>query len=156
VRHLQNTTFANEFNLAAFDSDVTIQSASKRHIQYSGHDLTPSSSGGGVFVGGKLVAMNQVQINGADVEKEAMPMSFCDSEGLPLPVVNRSPYRANSEDKALEKEIVSGEPLAKKVKVDSETVASRSVNDAALNSAIILCRCKKFMKYWTEIENKYL
>eukprot|EP00429_Kryptoperidinium_foliaceum_P086520 CAMPEP_0176183052 /NCGR_PEP_ID=MMETSP0121_2-20121125/77_1 /TAXON_ID=160619 /ORGANISM="Kryptoperidinium foliaceum, Strain CCMP 1326" /LENGTH=148 /DNA_ID=CAMNT_0017521337 /DNA_START=281 /DNA_END=727 /DNA_ORIENTATION=+ len=145
--------YAFEFTLAAFNSDIIIQSASKRHVQYNGNEMTPGSSGGGVFVNGQLVAMNQVQINDADVEEEIIPMEFCDSDGLPLRVEHLSKYRASSEDKALDKEIVSGEQSAKRVKTESETVASRSVSDAILNSAIILCRCKRFMHYWKEIED---
>lgn len=153
VRHLQNTSYANELVLVAFNSDVRIQSANFRHVHYSGHELAPGSSGGGLFVDGKLIGMNQVQVHDEfDEEAEITPKEFCYEDGTPLPINKiESPVRANSEDKAYNSEI--REPSAKKMKSDSETTASRGINTAVLNSAIILCRCRKLMTYFQEIED---
>lgn len=155
VRHIQNTTFANEFTLVAFKSDITVQSASFRHIHFSGHEMTNGSSGGGVIVNDKLVAMNQDRIDDFVEEEEVIPMEFCCEDGIPLPVHKvESSVRTLSEDKAHGKSIKAIAPPTKKLKSDSETVASRPASSAALNCAIILCRCKKLMEYFQKIENE--
>eukprot|EP00975_Prorocentrum_lima_P067912 12917706-Prorocentrum_lima.AAC.1 len=153
VRHLQNTSYANELVLVAFRSDVIVQSSTFRHVQYSGQELAPGSSGGGLFVDHELVGMNQVQLHDEiDVEAEIIPKEFCYENGSPLPINKiQSSVRANSEDKAYNPEIQ--EPSAKKMKADTETTASRGINTSVLNSAIILCRCKQLMKYLQEIED---
>eukprot|EP01039_Chlorochromonas_danica_P007664 gene7664-8469_t len=154
VKHLMNTTHVGEMVLGTHLADIRVQSASKRHVVFSGHEMAPGSSGGGVFVDGKLIAMNQAQITEVDVEAEVVPAEFCDEQGNPLPVVHEpdSPYRTNSEEKSLGPGIVT--QVAKRQRVESETVASRGdVYNGVLNSAIILCRCKRFMAYLQEIED---
>ncbi len=152
VRHIQNTIYANEFTLVAFQSQVKIQSASLRHVYYSGH----GSSGGGVIVNGRLVAMNQDRIDDdVDEEEEALPKEFCDKDGNPLPVHKvESSVSTLSEDKTCRAAIKVGDlPVTKKLKSDSETAASRPVSTASLSSAIILCRCSKLMEHVEKIES---
>jgi hypothetical protein len=154
VRYLQNTTYANEFTLTAFQSDIRVQSASFRHIHYSGHEMTNESSGGGVIVNNKLVAMNQDRIDDFVEEEEVIPMEFCFEDGRPLPVQKvESSVRTLSEDNGHDKSSKAITPKTKKFKSDSETVASSPFSSAALNCAIILCRCSKLMEYLEKIEN---
>lgn len=141
-----NATYVDEMVLGTHLSNVRIQSASKRQIVFSGHEMAPGSSGGAVFVEGGLIVMNQAQITETDVEGEAVPKEFCDEHGHPLPVVHESPYRTKSEEKSLDPNIIV--QVAKKPRVDSETVASRG---DVYNSAIILCR---WMAYLQEIEDQ--
>jgi hypothetical protein len=157
VSHIQNTTYANEFTLIACKSCVTVFSASFRHIHFSGNDMVKGSSGGAVIVNGKLVGMNQDRIhNDIDEEAEYIPDEFCDEAGNPLPVQKvTSTVRTTSEEKSLGGIIINGAaPASKKLKSDSETVASRSnFSGSSLNSAIIICRCSKLMTYYQLLED---
>lgn len=133
----------NEFPVGCQISAVHIQAQSSHHVKYEGRDLCKGSSGGAIFVypSGALLGMHSEAINEGDYEGEDAAKSISDSD-----------KRVRSEDDAYELFESAPEPKQKKVKSDSETIASIAGGINGLGSALILCKFSRLMHYIRELE----
>lgn len=135
---------AGEFRLGCQISYNHLQSHSSHHVKYEGRDLCRGSSGGGVYFNGSssVLGMHIEAINEADYDNEApaakdIPVSDkrVTSEGDPYP------------------EILNG-PAPKKMKSDSDTIASLAGGNNGLGSALIICKFPRLMYYIAKLEKE--
>jgi hypothetical protein len=136
---------ANEFNFGCQIAAVSIQGQSSHHVKYEGRDLCKGSSGGAVFVypSGALLGMHSEAINEAEF----------DGEEEAVKSIAHNDKRVSSEDNAYEDFESDPEPKQKKVKSDSETIASIAGGINGLGSALIVCKFTRLMHYIHELNN---
>eukprot|EP01032_Pedospumella_encystans_P018924 gene18924-21527_t len=135
----------NEFPVGCQISAVHIQAQSSHHVKYEGRDLCKGSSGGAVFVypSSSLLGMHSEAINEAEYEgEEEVAKSIADTD-----------KRVHSEDDAYQLFESAPEPKQKKVKSDSETIASIAGGINGLGSALIVCKFSRLMHYIRELED---
>ncbi len=137
-------TKVDEFTINSQLASVHIQGKSTHHVKYEGRDLCRGSSGGGVYVSGSpsvlgmhIEPINDAEFDAADEERE--DIAFSDkqvrSEDDPYPLVQ-----------------ISSPPPTKKLKSESDTIASLAGGNNGLGSAIIICKFPRLMYYISEIE----
>ena len=136
-------TRAEEFSVGCMTSSVRIQTHSNHHVKYKGRDLCRGSSGGGIYVSSNLVlGMHVEAINETDYDADAVER-----------VIANTGNRVFSEDKPYLQIETSNPPATKKMKIDSETIASLAGGNNGLGSAIIICKFSRLMHYIEELEN---
>ncbi len=135
----------NEFSIGCQISAVSVQGQSSHHIKYEGRDLCKGSSGGAVFVypSGALLGMHTEAINEAEF----------DAEDEADKAIAYNDKRVSSEDNAYEAFDSTPEPIRKKVKSDSETIASIAGGINGLGSALIVCNFTRLMHYIQELNS---
>jgi hypothetical protein len=135
----------NEFNIGCQIAAVYVQGQSSHHVKYEGRDLCKGSSGGAVFVypSGALLGMHSEAINEAEFDCE---------EGAEKSIAHNE-KRVSSEDNAYEEFENAPEPKRKKVKSDSETIASIAGGINGLGSALIVCKFTRLMYYIHTLNN---
>ena len=119
---------ANEYQIGCQISGVRIQAQSTHHVKYEGRDLCRGSSGGAVCIypGNTVLGMHLEAITEVDYDADAEVMN----------VMKTTDKRVVSEDKPY-KEIVLCTPPKKKLKNDSDTIASLAGGNNGLGSALI-------------------
>ena len=119
---------------------VHLQAQSNHHVKYEGRELCRGSSGGGIYVdnstsvlGMHVEAINEADYDAEEAEKEIAYTDKRDSR----------PYSPIE---------TSNTPATKKMKSESETIASLAGGNNGLGSAIIICRFPRLMHYIAELE----
>jgi hypothetical protein len=133
-------TRAKEFSTGLQSAYVHVQAQSTHHVKYEGRDLCRGSSGGGVYVHSStsVLAMHVEAINEADY----------DAEDTNTVIANTDKRVCSEDDPYWPIET----PAPKKVKSDSETIASIAGGNNGLGSAIIICKFPRLMHYIAELE----
>lgn len=136
-------TRVEEFSVGCQISYVHVQAQSTHHVKYEGRDLCRGSSGGGVYVHSStsVLGMHVEAINEADYDAEGAKKFIADTD-----------KRVRSEDDPYLPIDTSNTPAAKKMKSDSETIASIAGGNNGLGSAIIICKFPRLMHYIAELE----
>ena len=142
-------TMAKEFYIGCNISHVHLQGNSSHHIKYEGHDLCRGSSGAGVYLSDStsVVGMHIEAITEAEYENAA--------EDHPK-IIAYTDKRVNSEDSPYQRIETSDTPPTKKMKTDSETVASLAGGNNGQGSALIICKFHRLMHYIEELEKEKL
>jgi hypothetical protein len=137
VSLVQGVKRAEEFSIGCQMARVTIQTQSTHHLKYNGNQLCRGSSGGGIFVypSNLLIGMHSEAILESDYDEDVNAMQN----------ITDSSKRVKSEDNPYE-EIVQNGPQ-KKIKSDSETVASLAGGNNGLGSGLIICQFPRLMVY---------
>jgi hypothetical protein len=127
-----------EFAVGCQLSAVHIQGQSSHHVKYEGRDLCRGSSGGAIYIypSTAVIGMHTEAINEADFEVEGATKS-----------ITANDKRVSSEDDPYESFDGTPEPMPKKMKSDSETVASFAGGINGLGSALIICKFSRLMYY---------
>jgi hypothetical protein len=135
-------TKAEEFSVGCQTASVHIQVQSTHHVKYEGRDLCRGSSGGGVYVfpSTSVLGIHSEAINEADYDAEDAVKTIAHSD-----------KRVRSEEEPY-KPFDSSNPPKKKLKNDSETIASVAGGNNGLGSALIICKFSRLMHYIREIE----
>lgn len=135
----------DEFPVGCQISAVHIQAQSSHHVKYEGRDLCRGSSGGAVYVypSSAILGMHSEAINEAAFEGE---------EEEPDKFIADTDKRVHSEDDPYKPFESAPEPKQKKVKSDSETIASIAGGINGLGSALIVCKFSRLMFYIRELE----
>lgn len=136
-------TKAEEFSVGCQTAFVHLQAQSTHHVKYEGRDLCRGSSGGGVYVynSTSVLGMHIEAINEADYDAEDAKKVIADTD-----------KRVRSEGDPYLPIETSNTPATKKMKSDSETIASIAGGNNGLGSAIIICRFPRLMHYIAELE----
>lgn len=136
-------TKAEEFSVGCQTASVHVQAQSTHHVKYEGRDLCRGSSGGGVYVHSStsVLGMHIEAISEADYDAEDAKQVIIDTD-----------KRVDSEDDPYLPIETSNSPATKKVKSDSETIASIACGNNGLGSAIIICKFPRLMHYIKELE----
>lgn len=133
-----------EFSVACNTASVTIQNHSTHHVKYEARDLCRGSSGGGVYVYpiSSVLGIHSEAIREVDYD-----------EDLNEKTIEHTSKRVASEEFPYKEFVSSEPPMKKKLKSDSETIASVAGGNNGLGSALILCKFGKLMHYIKEIED---
>lgn len=144
VSLMSGITKAEEFSVGCQTASGHVQGQSTHHVKYEGRDLCRGSSGGGVYVfpSTSVLGIHLEAINEADYDAEDVK------------VVARSDKRVGSEDDPYKSFDSSDPPKKKKLKNDSETIASMAGGNNGLGSALIICKFPRLMHYISELEDK--
>jgi hypothetical protein len=137
-------TKAKEYSLGCQIASVRIQSQSTHHVKYEGRDFCRGSSGGGIYV------QNSTSVLGMHIE--AINEADYDGEENKKVVIAPTDKRVDSEDSPYELIETTDPPAAKKMKCESDTVASIAGGNNGLGSAIIICKFPRLMHYIREQE----
>jgi hypothetical protein len=134
---------AKEFSVGYQIVSVHIQVQSTHHVKYEGRYLCGGSLGGGVYVhpSTSVLGIHLEAITEVDYEAE---------DAAPKTIAN-SDKRVTSEE-APYQTIVSQDPPKKKLKSDSESIASVAGGNNGLGSALIICKFPRLMHYISELE----
>jgi hypothetical protein len=134
-------TKAEEFSVGCQTASVHIQTQSSHHVKYEGRDLCRGSSGGAVYVypstfvlGLHLEAITEADYDAEDTKK----------------VIAATDKRVRSEDEPYLPFDTSAPPK-KKLKSDSETIASVAGGNNGLGSALVICKFSRLMHYIHEL-----
>jgi len=135
-------TRAEEFTVGCQTAFVHLQAQSTHHVKYEGRDLCRGSSGGGVYVfpSTSVLGIHLEAINEADYDAEDAAKTIAHSD-----------KRVGSEDEPY-KRFDSSDPPKKKLKNDSETIASVAGGNNGLGSALIICKFSRLMHYIRALE----
>jgi hypothetical protein len=143
---MSGITKAGEFSVGCQRAAVRIQTDSSHHVKYEGRDLCRGSSGGGVYVkpstsvlGIHLEAITEVEFSADDNDTKK-----CIADTRKRVTSEDDPYKCFDDDAVI--------PERKKLKVDSESVASLAAGNNGLGSALILCKFPRLMHYLEEFE----
>jgi hypothetical protein len=133
---------AEEFSVGCHIAYVHIQAQSSHHVKYEGRDFCGGSSGGAVcvypstsFLGIHSEAINETEYDTEDAVKN----------------IAHSDKRVGSEEEPY-KSFDPSDPPKKKLKSDSETIASLVGGNNGLGSALIICKFSRLMYYIHELE----
>lgn len=140
-------TKCGEFTIGCQRSVVQIQTESTHHVKYQGRDLCRGSSGGGVYVkpSTAVLGLHLEAITETDFDIDVTDTTKC---------IAGTKKRVTSEDDpypSFDSDVI---PKKKKLKVDSESVASLAGGINGLGSALILCKFPRLIHYFEEIESK--
>jgi hypothetical protein len=137
---------AGEFTIQCNLKTIKIQGQSTHHIQYPGSNLCRGSSGGGVYLHNStsVIGMHIEAINEADFDADE------DAEKRIAHTVDK---RVSSEDDPYPPTVSGSSPPAKKLKVESETIASEAGGNNGMGSALIICKFPRLLHYIDELEN---
>ena len=136
---------AGEYSVGCEVSDVRIQGQSTHHLKYEGRDLTRGSSGGGIFMASSnyLLGMHVEAILESEYEvpevSVAKEITFSDKKS------------ASGEPDPYPK-IADAEVPAKKVKCESDTIASLAGGNNGRGSALIICKFPRLMHHINLLE----
>jgi hypothetical protein len=136
---------ARKFTINCNSKTVQIQGQSYHHIKYQGSDLCRGSAGGGVYLrySTSVIGMHIEAINEAEYDADE------DAEKL----IAHTDKRVSSEDDPYEPIESSSSPPAKKLKVDSEAIASLAGGNNGMGSALIICKFPRLLHYIDELES---
>lgn len=131
---------ANEFKVGCNLSAVHIQNESSHHIKYEGQNLVRGSSGGGVFIkpNNSVLGIHMECINEVDFDADDSVKS----------ITAKTDKRVSSEDNPyapIDKD--SNEQPPKRLKSESETVASLAGGNNGFGSALIICKYARLLHY---------
>ena len=142
VSLMYGITKAEEFTVGCQTAFVHLQAQSTHHVKYEGRDLCRGSSGGGVYVypSTSVLGIHSEAINEADYDAEDA-----------VKTIGHSDKRVGSEEDPY-KSFESSDPPKKKLKNDSEDIASLAGGNNGLGSALIICKFSRLMHYIRELE----
>eukprot|EP01040_Poterioochromonas_malhamensis_P017433 gene17433-20031_t len=133
---------AGEFSVSCQISSVHVQGQSSHHVKYEGRDLCRGSSGGGVYVAGStsVLGMHIEAVTEADYDPDDPKQNIVHTD-----------KRVSSEEQSYDpfEESAQTHPK-KKLKSDSETLASVANGNNGLGSAIIICKFPRLLAYINE------
>jgi len=135
---------AGEFSMSCQISSVHVQGQSSHHVKYEGRDLCRGSSGGGLYITGSksVLGMHIEAVREADYEDPEQNKRIVHTD-----------KRVRSEDQHYDSfEASDQNPPNKKLKSESETLASIANGNNGLGSAIIICKFPRLLHYIEELE----
>jgi hypothetical protein len=125
---------AGEHSIGCEQHNIRIQGQSAHHLKYEGRDLTRGSSGGGIFMtpSNRLLGMHMEAL---------LETEFEVPDVLTATQIAHTNKKSNSgEVDPYPKIEDSATPPSKKVKCDSDTVASLAGGNNGRGSALIICK----------------
>jgi hypothetical protein len=145
VSLMSGITKVGEFTVGCNIAGGRIQTESTHHVKYQGRDLCRGSSGGGVYVkpSTAVLGLHLEAINETDFDTDVTDTTKC---------IAGTKKRVTSEDDPYPSFDIDVIPEKKKLKVDSESVASIAGGINGLGSALILCKSPRLIHYFEEIE----